>query len=118
MKTKLNNLIRKYKKEYSVLATGRTRIVFLKNNHEVIKLPLNEEGLEAQYTEAQTYKKNKKRNIFAKCSLVHDNDIPVLTMERVRPIMTIKDPPEWVGFIDCEQVGYNSLGQLVAYDYA
>ena len=118
MSKKLNNLIKKYKKKYSVLATGRTRIVFLKNDTEVIKLPLNEEGIEAQYTEVQTYKKNKKRKIFAKCSLVHDNEIPVLTMEKVRPAMEIKDPPSWVGFIDCEQVGYNSQGQLLAYDYA
>lgn len=28
-----------------------------------------------------------------------------------------KNGPDWMGFVDCGQVGYNRFGQVVAYDY-
>jgi hypothetical protein len=67
----------------------------------------------------------------AECYLLSDG---VLMMERVRPVYNLNAqegadqltraeldklgyrPPDWVGMVDCEQVGYTTKGELVAYD--
>lgn len=38
-------------------------------------------------------------------------------MDYVEHVRYSNDLPRWVRTIDCQQVGYNLKGQLVAYDY-
>jgi hypothetical protein len=43
--------------------------------------------------------------------------ITLLTMERIWEFpKAYDDLPRWVDWVDCGQVGYNSKGELVAYD--
>jgi hypothetical protein len=66
------------------------------------------------------YEEHKKENIYAECSIHHDKDIPILTMERVSPTEFKKGEkkPSLVDHVDCAQVVYTTDGRLVAYDYA
>ncbi len=58
------------------------------------------------------------RNYLAKCRLIHTSDNRnVLVMEKVEYAEYQSNMPFWVDFIDCQQVGFNFKGQLVAYDY-
>lgn len=57
-------------------------------------------------------------NYLAKCRLIKTSDnYNVLVMEKVEYAEYQSNMPRWVDFIDCQQVGFDSKGQLVAYDY-
>ena len=103
------------------LGEGRHRIVFrAKNRHEVIKLPRNWFGENANMHEltpdgylgdhrryATTWKDEK---------LSTATGLLVIRMERVRPVVRGKIP-HWADYVDCQQVGRNSDGRIVAYDW-
>ena len=110
---------------------GRNRFVWL-HKYCVIKFPINEYGLMDNANEYQIYKLYKNGDLnndchYAKCRLVYFLDIPVIIMEKVNIsfklvknyISTIKNEygSDWTYCIDGGQVGINSSGKLVAYDY-
>ena len=58
------------------------------------------------------------RNYLARCRLINTSDNRnVLVMEKVEYAEYQNNMPFWVNFVDCQQVGFNFKGQLVAYDY-
>jgi hypothetical protein len=107
------------KKYGSAIAQGRHRLVF-ESQHCVIKIPLNAEGDMANCNEQYTFRKNRD-DIYARCRQVQIGDMYVLFMEKVRTRFNPYDKnekfPDWVDSIDCGQVGFNSKGKLVAYDF-
>jgi hypothetical protein len=106
-----------------LLGYGRTRICFLEDDNRVIKIPFTREGYQASSREVHTYENFKKDPEAgwiptAECyfTQVAGIDIWLLSMERViRPQFGDPRPP-WVDSVDCGQVGYNSAGELVAFD--
>lgn len=107
------------KKYGSAIAQGRHRRVF-ESKHCVVKLPISLEGNSANLHEAYTFKTNPNY-IYARCRLIRIGDLYVLFMEKVRTRFNPYDKnekfPDWVDSIDCGQVGFNSKGKLVAYDF-
>lgn len=123
LQTFIDLAIRLAKDKYKVLGEGRNRIVFEKDNGTVIKIPLNEEGIEDNYSEERRYMKCGKTGDvipYAKCEVYNDdNGIPHLHMERVYPLGVEESAvPEWADFVDCGQVGRTLSGEIVAYDYS
>lgn len=93
---------------------GRTRTVYLDADW-VYKVPRNSEGYLANYLEARHYAKQTTATYIpiAECYLI-END--VLKMRRAQACFDDYDSlPDWVGAVDCAQVGYVD-GRLVAYD--
>jgi hypothetical protein len=106
------------------LGSGRNRRVF-KHNNFVVKIPRNEDGYSDNMMEYYRYSKNKnlrknKSGIqFARCRLMQQNCW--LVMEYVIPLSykeSLERNIEWVGYIDCGQVGLAKDGHVVAYDYS
>lgn len=114
---------------WKYLGSGRHRVVWLLPSGYVIKIPSDGYGEAANIREAN-YKKNIVCNIarrifrnqwkVARCRLIPDTF--VLVMEFVTCYsdldITYEQLPKWAKEVDCSQVGYNSRGELVAYDFA
>lgn len=115
--------IRSYTEKYGVPEVGRTRAVFDMGDGHVIKVPLNGEGFMANRSEALTSASEDQFIPVAKCWQEDREEFPggpvgVLIMEKVTPLekVSYKELPDWVGYVDCGQVGYDKSGKLVAYD--
>lgn len=115
--------IKTYTEKYGVAQVGRTRAVFDRGDGYMVKVPLNGEGFMANRSESLTSASDDTFIPVAKCWMEEDTSIPggsidILVMEKVTPIEEIdyKKLPDWVGFVDCAQVGHDSKGKLVAYD--
>lgn len=99
------------------LGYGRHRIVFADDNW-VYKLPHHEDGEEANAEEERLSREKRRDFPVAYCTFVEILGVEVLKMERVKRLTKEKEYPSWVWNVDCEQVGYNSAGQLVAFDFS
>jgi hypothetical protein len=112
-----------------ILGYGRTRICFANGKDRVIKIPFTCEGYKASSNEVITYGNFQKRSDddwtitsdwipTAECRFfqIPCSNVPLLSMERVERPRFGEPRPEWVDCVDCGQVGYNSKGELVAYD--
>lgn len=122
--------VRKRLKEKAIrIHKARTRWVY-EFKHYVIKVPINAEGLRANDWEGSV--SNEKRRLkskryleywvqYPRTRLYYFKDIPLVLMELIAPLDWSKtcydDQPDWVGSVDCGQVGYTKKGRLVAYDY-
>ncbi len=113
-----------FKREgYECLGCGAFRTVFQDTKSgNVIKVPMDETGIGCNIIESELYKQYGKDGILAKCKLFYFRDIPLLEMEYVTDWQECGIPkyklPKWVWRIDCDQVGLNSKGKMVCYDYA
>lgn len=109
--------------KYEVIE-GRTRYVYLLDDNRVAKVPVDEDGLDANYREAHWSESVGKTGYIpiADASIetwtsADGTELDVLVMERVEEaLLAYKDMPDWVGSVDCAQVGYDREGRLVAYD--
>jgi hypothetical protein len=106
--------------KYGNPSVGRTRAVFDMGDGNVIKVPLNQEGAAASRNEYHSYNMDDPFIPVAKCDFYEEYErVPLLIMEKVDtnvPDRYGKDKPDWVSYVDGAQVGYNSKGELVAYD--
>ena len=103
--------------EFKFIGKTKKRAVYLlPGGKNVIKVPLNEQGLHNNYLEDFRYRFQKSKwYSLARCRLLKNG---CLVMEYIEVI----DKPYdlklyWVDMVDCGQVGYNRLGEVVAYDY-
>lgn len=98
-----------WKKPFTFLGEGRHRRVYRHGNY-VIKIPLSYEGLASNDKEAKTYQCTTDGWLFgiryARCRLYSNG---FLIMEYVEST-NCKFLPDWVNYIDCQQVGYNRKG--------
>lgn len=97
------------------LGSGRHRIVFRRGNY-VYKLPLNQDGLCANYDERTLFLREKKSGFvpYARCRMFGK----ILVMEYIKPERNYLTMPTWCAWVDCQQVGYDKSNRLVAYDYS
>lgn len=111
-----HKLIKDFLKEYEYLGYGGTRAVFDMGDGNVLKVAYNHDGIEANRREA-TWERTDIP--VAECSSYkdeYDSGLCVI-MEKVSiPHTWDIDVPDWVGYVDCGQVGFNKNGELVAYD--
>lgn len=117
-------------KGFTYLGSGRHRRSFLcPSNKYVLKVPKNANGELANEQEVRIYRKSlvKPCDIkFARCRQFFWKDFLCNIMEYVQPLRNyevdklhhVGELPDWVWAIDCEQVGYNARGEVVAYDYS
>ena len=98
---------------------GTNRIVFCAEEN-VIKVPYSQEGVLANGREAGWKNAGIPLAEAELFQLDPDDGVWLLRMERIDPLTGTArneaDLPDWVGFVDCGQVGYNRAGELVAYD--
>lgn len=106
---------------YKHVGEGRNRSAFLSpSGKNVVKVPLSTEGFEDNEREARYWKKQDAqfettdKIELARCRLFG----VFLVMEFVDDNVTIDEKPGWANYIDCEQIGKNRKGRIVAYDYA
>lgn len=96
------------------IGRGRTRLVFDRGDGYVLKVPLNWEGITDSYNESEW---SSEYIPVAKCHIEELGEVPVLVMEKVSIVQRdFKELPDWTMSVDCQQVGLNSKGQLVAFD--
>ncbi|QDJ96217.1 hypothetical protein Xoosp13_30 [Xanthomonas phage Xoo-sp13] len=113
-----------YFKRASGVTNGRNRVVLLMGPY-VIKFPISWDGhadndWEGSISNAKEDEPdyNPDNVQYARTRLAYFEKTPILFMEQVK---STDEPyevlPDWVGYVDCAQVGYNRKGKLVAYDY-
>lgn len=106
-------------KDLTYFSSGRTRIVYLlPGDKYVLKAPANEKGIHDNFYEAELYHQYRlKGDIIpkARCRIVPGTFF--LVMEKVIFPKDYSNLPDWTNWVDSIQVGYNSKGMLVAYDY-
>lgn len=103
------------------IGTGRDRHTFNRGDGYVLKLGHDSCGDEANLHEAFLFAKHGYHGKipYAKCHIEYMQGFPILIMEWVEHTdLPRKKLPRWVDSVDCQQVGYNKQGLLVAYDYA
>jgi hypothetical protein len=106
-------------KGYKLIGEGRTRRVYLSPRLlYVIKVPKeNTNGWLDNKREGKIYQERERyEEKFARCRFLK-NDLLVMEYVKIVPL-DCDNTPQWVSWIDCQQVGYNHKGVLVAYDYA
>ena len=117
------------KAEWEYLGSGRNRAVFRHGNY-VVKVPLNVAGIHDNLYERDTwlrYGQNRGYIKYARCRLFKNFSL-IMQFARFSvegktgetgfvPYSSLKGANEWGLTVDCQQVGYNRFGQLVAYDY-
>lgn len=103
---------------------GRTRHVLMYEDR-VVKVALDEEGCDANDFEASYSEEHGKDGFIPIAdsrievwNAPSGRPVAVLVMERVTPYFSASysEMPDWVGYVDCAQVGHDREGRLVAYD--
>lgn len=115
--TKVRKLIKQLTHEHGTPLIGRTRAVFDMGNGYMMKVPFNDEGEYANGNEVRASAADDPAIPIAECFYNKVGDVDVIMMEKVdRITVDYSRMPDWVGYVDCGQVGLNRQGKLVAYD--
>jgi len=122
-------ILNKYFKRNPIdICWGLRRCVFVFKNY-VIKVPINYNGVRDNDWEGSISDLGPDINdiSYPKTKLaypkVKNSYIPIVFMEYVKWATTkeIKEKlgyyPDWIGYVDCGQVGFTKSGRLVAFDY-
>lgn len=123
----LTRLHERYASRAEAVHEGRNRRVYVMRNH-VVKVPMNNDGVadndwEGSVSNCDQYPQSDYQVQYARTRLIVVDDVPVVLMERVDDVTVAQivdrlgREPQWVGCVDCGQVGFNRRGRLVAYDY-
>jgi hypothetical protein len=85
----------------------------------VVKIPKNSDGYFDNIFEREQFLRIRRREDvipFVNCYLITIDCVPLLFCEKIEINIKGKELPDWVSWVDCQQVGINSRGQFVAYD--
>lgn len=119
-----------YHRLYGTPMEGHSRVAYMDyENKCVYKIPYTDKGIRDNRLEAKTsllYEQGDKEVIpVARCStFAGPSDLPYLKMEMLdrdaawQQYGSSKNMPEWAGNIIETQVGIDSRGQLVAFDFS
>lgn len=102
------------------LGEGRNRAVYLlPSGKNVIKIPLNDDGINDNLTEEYRYRFQRKTWYpLARCRLLNGSHNLIMEyVEFPNSYCELREIHSWIDFVDCWQVGYNRAGKVVAYDY-
>lgn len=123
----LFDLHSKFIDKYGMPKLGTSRATYISKSC-VFKIPISLEGFRLNDWEGSLCSIGEEGTEYyiplAKSKLLYINDIPVVAMERVieASLDDIKEKygfiPDFVSAVDMGQVGFDSKGKLVAYDYA
>jgi hypothetical protein len=106
--------------KYGQPLLGSRRAVYDLGDGWMLKVPYTWDGVTANYTEGSWGGENAEFMPLAECTVDDRNrhGLPLLRMRKVNPDHGIpsRELPEWVGWVDCQQVGVDDSGRLVAYD--
>lgn len=120
-------LYERYFDRANSMTYGRNRAVFFFDKF-VVKLPMNWGGVgdndwEGSISNGPDAESCSWQVLFARTRLAYVNQYPIVFMERVEHAkyndlrQLYGKVPDWVGCVDCGQVGFTRSGKLVAYDY-
>lgn len=118
----ITQLFNRYIPRATGVTSGRNRVVFHMGRY-VVKLPMNYGGVADNDWEGSVrHSQDPREAKYARTRMVYFGEIPVVFMEYVKStgysdLRNLGPVPKWVDGIDCQQVGFNRRGQLVAYDY-
>lgn len=103
------------------IGEGRNRRVYLlPSGKNVIKVPLNDDGIRDNCLEDHRFRLHRSKWYpLARCRLL-DFAKYYLIMEYTEPqynLCELMKLHNWVGMVDCCQVGLTSKNKLVAFDY-
>lgn len=110
----LKEILAFFQNKFPSIGQGRNRIVFGISENYVAKIPINEKGVFDNGYERRCFKRGHVAYPYARCRMLGDF---VLIMERLNLKVNKEDLPDWVKYVDCAQVGWNSRGKLKIYDY-
>lgn len=114
----LTDILTRYRVQFRPIGQGKNRICLAYSESEVIKIPLNQNGIDDNYYEAKLSGRTDPDGVcYAVCRIHMDSHIPLLRMERVVPILEPSEKLDWAIWVDCGQVGRNQQGRVVAYDF-
>jgi hypothetical protein len=113
--------------KYKYIGSGASRAVFKHHNY-VIKIPHTCKGVFDNERERHLWMIRRypyhREFSYARCRLygfilvMQYAHFPIPGKTDGDGFVPYEHLPEWASFIDCQQVGYNRFGELVAYDYA
>ena len=108
-------LYARLEKKYGEPEVGTTRAVFFSKKH-VVKVPINDKG---EYV--NDYEGSVSSDIYARGRWVEIEGFICVIQERLDlsclKNFSYKNFPDWVGNIDCGQVGHDRKGNLKAFDF-
>lgn len=111
-----NLLLARLTEKYGKSRIGTTRSCFF-SKHFVLKFPINDRGEFCNDWEGSV-----SADYLAKGRWLEIEGFICVMQERLVEAdwkdKTYADFPDWVGSIDCGQVGYDSKGNLKAFDFA
>ena len=108
----------------TVLGSGRHRVAYVdpKDPGWVLKVPKSFRHFKDSISEVHKFHQQSRvpdgHRRLAKCKLAMVWDVPCVRMERVTYVKPEDKLPDWAVLIDQREVGYDSEGNLVAFDYA
>lgn len=119
----LSKLYERYAKRALGFEYGRNRAVFIMGKY-VVKIPRCWDGVADNDWEGSVrHSPHPEEAKYVRTRMVYVDEIPIVFAEYVKPA-SIKDMksilgtvPSWTDAIDCQQVGFNREGRLLAYDY-
>jgi hypothetical protein len=103
---------------YPLLDFGRHRAVY-DAGRNVLKVPRHEKGYYDnlwEHDKSRSYGLRPDVNgiFYARCRALPSG---ILVMEKVIDPPSRMSLPDWVGYVDCQQVGLTRDGRIVAYDF-
>lgn len=104
-------LVDKLTAKYGEPDCGRNRAVFI-SKFCVIKVPINDNGVIDNDWEASV-----KSDTTANGRWLEIDGLVCCMQQKLNTEIKDHDLPDWVGSVDCQQVGYDRKGNLRAYDF-
>lgn len=117
---KANKIMNSLSQKYEVLSVGRNRIVFkLKSGNYILKFPLSNNGETDNDWEGSVCINNEdpEEIQYPRTKWVCYNGFVCVVMDYIDVNTSCESLPDWVNNVDCQQVGLNRKGRLVAFDY-
>lgn len=115
VKNDIQRILERLQSKYEIVGLGRNRVVF-RDKDWVFKVPCNTNGVLDNENESSVYHSYRKNHLikYARCKMCSPY---VLVMEYVDIDISLNDMPDWAMSIDCQQVGRDRQGNIVAYDF-
>ena len=114
-------VIQEFFERFGSARGGGSKLAFIDSDGDVIKVPHHQSDEDCLESEVRTYQRYISGDPgiipIAHCFLERYRGVLIERMELVtRHDIPRDNYPEWVSEVDCEQVGYNRAGELVAFD--
>jgi len=115
VKNDIERILTQLQLKYPIVGIGRNRVVF-RDKDWIFKVPCNTNGILDNENESSVFSFYRKNHLikYARCKMCGPY---VLVMEYVDIDISLDEMPDWSMSIDCQQVGRDRQGHIVAYDF-